>query len=141
MNTLAESPFDLSEDRVRKSTAAHVNAQIDRQIEDSVRGYENASREAILQRIHALNKEWDIERVLELNASSLALSGLVLGVTVSKRWLALPAAVLGFLFLHGAKGWCPPLPILRRRGVRTREEIDKEKYQLLGILERRGLGA
>lgn len=141
MNTIAENPLALSEDRVRRSTPAHVNERIDRQIDDSVRSYENASREAIVERIHRLNKEWDIERVLEVNASTLALSGLALGVTVNKRWLALPAAVMGFLLLHGVQGWCPPLPILRRRGVRTRQEIDKEKYQLLAILEGRGLSS
>jgi hypothetical protein len=139
MNTIAENPLALNEDRVRRSTPAHVNERIDRHIEDSVRGYENASREAIIQRIHALNTEWDIERVLEVNASTLALSGMALGVTVSKRWLALPAAVMGFLLLHGVKGWCPPLPVLRRCGVRTRDEIDKEKYQLLAILAGRNL--
>ena len=34
-----------------------------------------------------MDHEWDVERVLEVNASTLALSGLVLGVTVNKKWL------------------------------------------------------
>jgi hypothetical protein len=44
---------------------------------------------------------------------------------------------LPFLLLHGVKGWCPPLPVLRRLGIRTRDEIDREKYSLLRVLEAR----
>jgi hypothetical protein len=44
--------------------------------------------------------------------------------------LVVPGVVLPFLFQHAVQGWCPPLPVLRRLGVRTREEIDREKYAL-----------
>jgi hypothetical protein len=84
--------------------------------------------------MHQLDKEWDIERVLEVNASSLALTGLVLGLTVNKRWLALPGIILAFLVQHGLQGWCPPVPLLRRLGVRTRHETDREKYALKAYL-------
>lgn len=84
-----------------------------------------------------LDEEWDVERVLEVNASTLALTGLALGVTVNKRWLAMPAVVLLFLFQHGVQGWCPPLPILRRLGIRSRGEIDREKYALKELLAHR----
>lgn len=88
------------------------------------------------QRIQTLDEEWDIERVLEVNASTLAFTGLLLGSTINRKWLALPAAVLGFLFQHGVQGWCPPLPVLRRMGVRTRGEIDREKYALKALLDK-----
>ncbi|WP_292934113.1 hypothetical protein [Noviherbaspirillum sp.] len=124
-------------DRVRRSTAAHVNAEIDRQTDANIRLYAGADREAILRRMEELDREWDIERALEVNASTLALSGLALGVSVNRRWLALPAVVLAFLFQHGVQGWCPPLPVLRRLGFRTRNEIDREKYELNGLLNSR----
>jgi len=123
-----------SANRVRRATPAHVNAQIDRQTDRNIRRYIGASRETVIARIEQLDKEWDIERVLEVNASSLALTGLVLGLTVNKRWLLLPTIVLSFLLQHGLQGWCPPLPILRRLGVRTRGEIDREKYALKACL-------
>jgi len=123
-----------SANRVRRATPAHVNAQIDRQTDRNIRRYIGASRETVVARIEQLDKEWDIERVLEVNASSLALTGLVLGLTVNKRWLLLPTIVLSFLLQHGLQGWCPPLPILRRLGVRTRGEIDREKYALKACL-------
>ena len=77
-----------------------------------------------------LDKEWDIERVLEVNASTLALTGLILGLTKNRKWLFLLGIVLPFLLQHGLQGWCPPLPLLRRLGIRTRGEIDREKYAL-----------
>jgi len=40
------------------------------------------------------------------------------------------AIVLPFLFQHAVQGWCPPVPVFRWLGVRTRQEIDEEKYAL-----------
>jgi hypothetical protein len=92
------------------------------------------SRQAIEQRMAELDREWDVERVLEVNASTLALTGLVLGATMNRKWLLLPGIVLPFLLQHGLQGWCPPLPVLRRLGVRTRGEIDREKYALANAI-------
>jgi hypothetical protein len=65
-----------------------------------------------------LDDEWDIERWLEANASALAFTGTVLGLLVNKKFFAIPCIVLPFLFQHAVQGWCPPVPILRRKGVR-----------------------
>ncbi|HJV26941.1 MAG TPA: hypothetical protein VJ673_14730 [Aromatoleum sp.] len=124
-----------SADRVRRSTAARVNLKIDRLTDANIRRYAAADRDEIQRRIDELDSEWDIERALEVNAPIIAMTGLALGVTMNKRWLALPAVVLAFLFQHGVQGWCPPLPILRRLGFRTRGEIDREKYELKAVLE------
>jgi hypothetical protein len=64
------------------------------------------------------------------NASILALLGIRLGSAVDRRWLALSGGVLGFLLLHGTQGWCPPLPLFRRLGVRTRSEIERKRFAL-----------
>src|SRR5687768_6701982 len=133
----AEDPTDESPDRVRRSTASHINREIDRQTNSNIHRYANSKPDVIHRRIKELDQEWDIERVLEVNASTLALTGLLLGVTVNRKWLMLPGAVLAFLLQHGLQGWCPPLPILRRLGVRTLGEIDREKYELKALLERR----
>ena len=120
-------------DRVRAHTADSVNDYIDRQIDKRIRDYSHKGYGAISQRIEALEREWDIERVLEMNASFLAFSGLALGLLRDKRWLIVPGIVLPFLFQHAVQGWCPPLPVLRRLGFRTREEIDREKYALKAL--------
>jgi hypothetical protein len=118
------------QDRVRANTADQLNQRIDRQIDENVRFYSAKSKDQIQRRIFELEGEWDIERVLELMASSFSLTGIALGLTVNRRWLLLPAVVLSFLFMHAVQGWCPPVPVLRRLGVRTREEIDRERYAL-----------
>ncbi|MFA5923519.1 MAG: hypothetical protein WC856_19885 [Methylococcaceae bacterium] len=132
----AEDSTRSSLDRVRSSTAAHVNEEIDLQTDMNIQRYKGKSRAEILERIQMLDMEWDIERVLEVNASTLALSGLILGLTKNRKWLFLPGIVLPFLLQHGLQGWCPPLPLLRRLGIRTRGEIDREKYALKIGLEK-----
>ncbi len=117
-------------DRVRENTAQQINESIDRDINAKVREYAMRPAEEITRRIGELDREWDIERLLEANASVLALAGLLLGARVDRRWLILPGIVLPFLFQHSIQGWCPPMPVLRRLGVRTRQEIDREKYAL-----------
>jgi hypothetical protein len=120
-------------DRVRAHSPAKANRAIDRQTEDCVARYANRSPEEIEHRIDALEREWDMERLLEVNASTLAFVGLALGVSHNRKWLIVPGIVLPFLFQHAVQGWCPPIPLFRRLGVRTREEIDREKYALKAL--------
>lgn len=117
-------------DRVRANTASEINERIDRQIERNIEYFATQPYESVCQRLLELEKEWDMERVLEMNASALAFSGCVLAGLTNRRWLFLPLAVTGFLFQHAVQGWCPPVPVLRRLGVRTRGEIDAEKFAL-----------
>lgn len=117
-------------DRVRAHTDASVNRRIDKETAAGVRRYTRKSIGQISRRIEELDREWDMERILETNASLLAFTGLMLGMIRDRKWLALPALVLPFLFQHAVQGWCPPVPIFRRMGVRTRKEIEREKYAL-----------
>lgn len=71
--------------------------------------------------------------MLEMNASALAFTGVMLGLFVNRKFFAIPCIVLPFLFQHAVQGWCPPIPFLRRRGVRTRREIDAEKFALKAL--------
>jgi hypothetical protein len=121
-------------DRVRANTTDAVNEHIDQQIEDNVRYYSGRTQEDIARRIHDLEGEWDIERVLETMASSFSLTGLALGAIKNRAWFLLPAAVLAFLLMHAVQGWCPPVPALRRLGIRTREEIERERYALKALM-------
>lgn len=120
-------------DRVRAASAESQNREVDRETEAFVERYSHRSPREIGWRIDALEREWDMERVLEMNASTLAFVGLALGVTRNRKWLWVPALVLPFLFQHAAQGWCPPIPVMRRLGVRTRQEIDREKYALKAL--------
>lgn len=118
--------------RVPAHTADAINRRIDAEIDERVRYYADHLGE-IDDRLRQLDEEWDIERTLETNAATLAFTGVVLGATVDRRWLALPATVTAFLLQHATQGWCPPLPVLRRMGFRTAREIDVERAALKAI--------
>lgn len=115
-------------DRVRKHTDRDQLSALDHRARQRLARLEGASGQELDRRIAELENESDVERALEINASILALSGLALGITVNRKLLVIPAIILGFLLQHGIQGWCPPLPILRRVGLRTRQEIAAEKY-------------
>jgi len=117
-------------DRVRANTPEEINQLIDRETDIHVRAFAQMGPEEISRRIRQLDQEWDMERALETNASALALTGILFSLIGGKKWLILPGLVMGFLFQHATQGWCPPEPLLRRLGVRTRKEIDQEKYAL-----------
>ena len=119
--------------RVARNTSEHMNEQIRRQTEENVARAAAAGADAIDRRLEELEREWDIERILEANAASLALVGLGLGAFVDRRWFVLPAVVAGFLLQHAIQGWCPPVPLFRRLGVRTQTEIDYERYALKAL--------
>lgn len=119
--------------RVPEHTAGHVNERIRRRTEENISRYTTAGPEAIDRRLEELDREWDIERTLEANAATVALIGLGLGTFVDRRFYLLPAAVAGFLLQHAVQGWCPPLPVFRRLGVRTAGEIEEERYALKAL--------
>jgi hypothetical protein len=53
--------------------------------------------------IDALDREWDVERYLQMNAGLVSLSGVLLGGLVNRRFLLLPATVFGFFFQHARR--------------------------------------
>ena len=63
----------------------------------------------------------------------MGMIGVTLSATVNKKFLTLPVMVAGMVLLHSVQGWYPLLPVFRRLNVRTREEIDREKYALKAL--------
>lgn len=122
-----------SADLVRDNTSPEVARRIQAQTEASVAACARGGPAAIEQRLVELDREWDVERWLETGAASLSLFGMAMGSTVSRKWFLLPAAVGAFLLQHTMQGWCPPLPLLRRLGVRTADEINQERYALKAL--------
>jgi len=116
--------------RVELHTNLNVNNKIAAETLDNIENYSNKDTNEIKSRIEELNKEWDIERVLETNAASVVILSTLLGFTVSKKWFYLSGIAGGFLLQHALQGWCPPVPLFRRLGVRTCSEINYEKEQL-----------
>ena len=119
--------------RVTSNTAPEVNRRIHQDMLGRVARLAAEGPEAIDERLSALDREWDVERCLETGAASLSLIGAALGATVNRKWFALPAGVAAFLLQHAVQGWCPPLPIFRRLGVRTADEINAERAALKAV--------
>lgn len=128
---LAKSPNETN--RVRRNTAPQILRRIDEQIERNVAYFSAQPREVISRRIRELQEEWSIERWLELNASTIGLTTVVLALTHDRKWALVTCAALGMFLLHGLQGFDPPIPLLRRLGSRTRGEIDREVYALKAL--------
>jgi hypothetical protein len=124
--------FPTTSGRVPAHTADRINAWIRERTEDDVL-YCAEHPDRIEERLAELDEEWDIERTLEANAASFSLAGLGLALSLDRRFLAVPIAVAGFLLQHAVQGWCPPVSVFRRMGVRTAREIDEERTALKAL--------
>ena len=104
--------------RIRESTICNVN---------SYRTNENKTKD----RIKELDQEWDIERIVETNAASMILiSSLSFFIINRNKCFLITTFISLFLLQHAIQGWCPSLPMLRRLGIRTEQEIQNEKFTL-----------
>jgi hypothetical protein len=129
-------PDVIAEDRVRRHTSPAVNLRIDRQAKATVDESVEAGRDAILARLHELDREWDADRALMANFAVLGTVTHELGRRHHRAWMHVFHAQMGFLLMHAIVGWCPPLPVLRRLGFRTAKEIAAERFALMQRLER-----
>jgi hypothetical protein len=119
--------------RVEENTSEEIKERIRHKTEENISASVIAGRASIDRRLRELDEEWDIERTLEANAATLSLVGLGLGAFVDRKWFAFPAVICGFLLQHAIQGWCPPIAVFRRLGVRTSAEIDQERYALKAL--------
>lgn len=127
---VSELPLPATTTRVKRSTADEINARIEHETLENLARVAAGGPAAIARRLEELDREWDVERTLEANAATVILASLGLGFFVNRRWFAFPIVVAAFLLQHALQGWCPPLPIFRRRGIRTEREINLERTAL-----------
>jgi hypothetical protein len=102
------------------------NQRIQARTLHDVTSYFDASDDELDARIHELETQWTLERALEAHGATLALIGLALGLTADRRFFALTFIASGSLLQHALSGWSPPLPMLRRLGIRSSAEIQQE---------------
>lgn len=121
--------------KVNEHTPEHINQEIQKEIRERVKFYQNQDAKTITERLNKLDHEWDTERVLETNMASIALVSSLLGLSGKKNWMMLSAGVSVFMIQHAVQGWCPPLAIIRRFGVRTAAEINQERSALQKLLK------
>jgi hypothetical protein len=141
--------LDLPRDRVRDHSAPIVNQRIAERTRDRIEHVVGEGRDAIIRRLEQLDHEWDVDRALMVNFAIAGGAAYAAGIyrythrpwfgQRRNGWLRFFTVQLGFLLLHGTVGWCPPLPVFRRLGVRTKSEIEAERRALLNALESPGL--
>jgi hypothetical protein len=115
--------------RVQKHTPTYLNERVIDKIRQTIKHYAE-NPEGIEERLKQLDREWDMERVLEANASSLVILGIILGTFVQPWFYLISFLVVVFLLQHAIQGWCPPIRLFRRMGFRTHSEIATEHYAL-----------
>lgn len=125
--------FSETAKRVAAHTQPDINLRIEQQTRESIEFYREQSIDVISQRLQQLDEEWDTERILQTNFSLFSSLGVLLTARVHKRWAWLAIGVPTFMIQHALQGWCPPLAVLRRMGVRTAREIDEERFALKAI--------
>jgi hypothetical protein len=118
--------------RNRRQTAQVVNCKLREEAETRVAYYAEHPEE-IDGRLRELDEEWDVERAIEMEAAATVLAGVFLGATLSKKWFVVPAFASAMLLLHNLQGGYPWLPVFRRLGIRTAQEIAQERYALKAI--------
>ena len=116
--------------KVSLHTCSSINESIRKHTTDMLEIYKDRDNDSISDRISYLNEEWDTDRILEADIGLIVLAGSILGCKISKSWFVLTGIAGAFLLQHALQGWCPPLPLLRRFGIRTSEEIYNEKTVL-----------
>jgi hypothetical protein len=99
-------------------------------METRVRLYASQPREMIDERIAELRREWSIERYLQINIAAMGVTTATLAATSNRKWGIATIAGLAFFLFHAVEGFAPPMPALRRMGIRSRAEINREIYAL-----------
>ena len=86
-------------------------------------------------RLRQLDREWNIERIIEKKTAALAAVDTSIRTMRSNRWLTL-AAPLTNLLQNTVQGWSPPIQTLSNLGYRTRGQIEQERQELLTLRDR-----
>lgn len=122
-------------DEIRARTSDAANRRIDRTTRGALAEVAG-SPDAIRRRLAELDEEWTIDRALMLNFSIAgALTASLAMRNLSSRgrlggWGALFWTQMGFLAHHALRRWCPPMPLFRRLGFRSEQEIAAERATL-----------
>lgn len=106
---------------------------IDETTRENIQRYVDQGEEAIDRRVRELDNKWDMEKTLRFNISVLALAGVLFGTFKKRRWSVLSVAVTTFIAQHFISKWCPSMPLLKRLGLQTHKEIEREKYALKAL--------
>lgn len=124
--------MNTTTERVPANTSEEANHWIHQKMERRIAFYA-AHRELIEQRLSELDREWDIERLIETEAPMMTLSGILMSAMFGRKWLLLPMFAQSMVLTHALQGIYPLLPLFRKAGFRTQAEIAAERYALKAL--------
>lgn len=113
----------------RQATAALLDPRVEAEIGARLR-YCVGNRRRITRRLRELEDEWDLESVLENNASIVAALGVMVGAVLNRQVPSVPVSWVVSLVRLAANGILPVETLLRRLGLRTAREIEIERTAL-----------
>lgn len=125
------------DDRIRNHSAPIVNERIDQLTEERLAESIAGGRDAMLARIHEIDREWDIDRALIANFAITGALTYFLGRKYDRKFMVFFGAQQLFLLMHAVVGWCPPVSLFRRLGFRTAKEISAERDALVRKIDAR----
>jgi len=130
-NFIAGAPdvVGVRSDRIRRRTFARFNERIDHRTHDKMDDAIAGGRAAIIERLHKLDRELDVERML-LGAFG-TIGGFSLAFGDRKTWKRVLRVQALFSVMQALVGWCPPVVVFRRMGIRTAREIAAERAALV----------
>ena len=102
-------------------------------VRDSVRFYGSLGQPALSERLRALEAEPDLETVATLALAGAGMAGLFFGFLGSRLWRMLCWISLPLLFAHARGKLKAPDNFLRTLGLRSRKEIEEERYALKAL--------
>lgn len=124
--------ISYQKDESKIATDQQSDQNIRRQIEETVYYYARYPDQIDL-RLEELDREWDIDQMLQAHLSALSILGLVVGAMGRRGWFLLPIVGCAVLLQHTIRGWSPPVELLRRFGIRNKREIMREHYALRAL--------
>lgn len=122
--------FAKTTQRVDANTSPEIKKRFRERLIANVNRFLGSDREAIDKRLKELDREWNVERAIELEAPLIIGLGAALGLLHNRKWFAVSGVAAGMVVLHNTKGWYPLLPVFQRMGLRSQKDIDTERNAL-----------
>jgi len=120
-------------ERVEVNTSQATRDKFDRMLTANISRFIHAGPAEIENRLAELDREWNVERLIEVEAPLMIGLGVVLGLAHSPKWFGLSAFAAGMVILHGVQGWYPLLPVFQSLGFRSENDIEQERNALRAL--------
>lgn len=122
--------FAKTTTNIHSKTTPAMQERFRQKLVANVRRFINADPAAIDQRMKELDKEWSVERAIEVEAPAMIGLGATLGLLHNKKWFLLSGVAASMAVLHNTRGVYPMLPLFQRLGLRPQKDIEDERNAL-----------